>query len=239
MSQLENKSSTQETLTYEVPKRKASFFETKVLPILKYIGFIGTGILIVAYIVVVMVLIQGFKIQANLNMFVFAFVNAVIGFFILQFLKFQGESFAKNLPENKPIIEAYYKTRTKDKKVKSMQSFWISSTIKDLFLRAGSVALSTFGVIYIVIQGSNDYNLLLLALVNILLFVCFGLLALNKAYEFYNNRHVPYMVEKLNEVAAKPTLSQKDLQLALANLEVNTYVQVQKQRVQEPDGTGK
>ena len=107
MSQLENKSSTQETLTYEVPKRKASFFETKVLPILKYIGFIGTAILIVAYIVVVMVLIQGFKIQANLNMFVFAFVNAVIGFFILQFLKFQGESFATNVPENKPLTQPY------------------------------------------------------------------------------------------------------------------------------------
>lgn len=239
MSPLENKSSTQETLTYKVPDRKPSFFETKVLPILKYIGFIGTSILIIAYIVVIMVLIQGFKVQTNLNTTVFALVNGVIGFFILQFLKVQGETFARNLPENKAIIEAYYKTKTKDKKTVSMQSYWIKSTIKDIVFKAGGVIFSTFGVIYIVIQGSNDYNLLLLAIVNILLFLCFGLLALNSAYNFFNNRHVPYMVEKLNEVAAKPTLSQKDLYLALANMEVNTYVQVQEQRVQEPDRTGK
>ena len=55
------------------------------------------------------------------------------------------------------------------------------------------------GVIYIVIQGCNDYNLLLLALVNLVMFICFGLLALNKAYDFYNDRHIPYIIDQINK----------------------------------------
>ena len=55
------------------------------------------------------------------------------------------------------------------------------------------------GVIYIVIQGCNDYNLLLLALVNLVMFICFGLLALNKAYDFYNERHIPYVIDQINK----------------------------------------
>ena len=55
------------------------------------------------------------------------------------------------------------------------------------------------GVVYIVIQGCNDYNLLLLALVNLVMFICFGLLALNKAYDFYNDRHIPYVIDQINK----------------------------------------
>lgn len=56
---------------------------------------------------------------------------------------------------------------------------------------------TTVGVIYLVIQGSNDYNLLFLAVVNLLMFVCFGFISLVNAYDFYNNKHVPYMREQL------------------------------------------
>lgn len=54
-----------------------------------------------------------------------------------------------------------------------------------------------------VIQGSNDYNLLFLAIVNLLMFVCFGFISLVNAYDFYNNNHVPYMKEQLEKVNEK------------------------------------
>lgn len=176
-----------------------TFLERKILPVLNYIGIIGAVIMAIAYIVIVFVLINGFKAEALLQTTVFACVNAAVGFIIMQFLKYQGESFAKMLPENKEIIERYYKTKTKDKKLHSITYFWVTTVIKDIIVKCATLGATTIGIIYIVIQGSNDYNLLLLALVNLLMFVCFGFISLNNAYEFFNNKHVPYMIEQLNK----------------------------------------
>ena len=171
--------------------------EKRLLNKLKYVGIIGAAICRVAYIVVVLVLIQGFKAENTTQTLSFALVNAVVGFIILTFLKIQGESFAKSLPENKVISDVYYESQTRDKKYHSMKYFWITSTIKDILTKVLGVFISTFGIIYIVIIGSNDWNLLLLALVNLLLFISFGLLGLEKSYEFYNTRMVPYMQHQL------------------------------------------
>ena len=174
--------------------------QEKLINVLKYIGIIGATICSVAYIFVVIVLIQGFKVETTTQTVIFAVVNAIVGFIIMQFLKVQGEQFAKNKPENKKIIDEYYNSKTKDKKLHSMRYYWVTSIITDIFTKVLTVFVSTFGIIYIVVVGSNDWNLLVLAFVNLLLFICFGLLALNNAFEFFNNKHIPYMIEKVREV---------------------------------------
>ena len=174
--------------------------QEKLINVLKYIGIIGATICSVAYIFVVIVLIQGFKVETTTQTVIFAVVNAIVGFIIMQFLKVQGEQFAKTKPENKKIIDEYYNSKTKDKKLHSMRYYWITSIIQDIFTKVLTVFASTFGIIYIVVVGSNDWNLLMLAFVNLLLFICFGLLALNNAFEFFNNKHIPYMKEKVREV---------------------------------------
>lgn len=177
--------------------------QEKLINLLKYIGIMGASICSFAYIIVVVVLIQGFKIEQTAQTIIFAVVNAIVGFIIMQFLKVQGEQFAKNKAENKPIIEEYYNSKTKDKKLHSMKYYWITSVVKDIFTKVVTVFISTVGIVYIVVVGSNDWNLLMLAFVNLLLFICFGLLALNNAYEFFNNRHIPYMLAKINEIKPK------------------------------------
>ena len=77
----------------------------KLLNLLKYIGIIGASISSIAYIFVVLVLINGFKVENNTQTLVFAIVNALVGFVILCFLKVQGEIFFFFLPENKKIID--------------------------------------------------------------------------------------------------------------------------------------
>ena len=185
-------------------------FEEKILPILNYVGIIGACIMAVAYIIAVFVLIKGFKAEELLQTTVFACVNAATGFIIMQFLKMQGVSFAKMLPENQEIIKKYYKTKTKDKKVRSINYFWTTSVIKDALVKCATLGATTIGIIYIVIQGSNDYNLLFLAVVNLLMFICFGFISLVNAYDFYNNRHVPYMVEQLAKVDEKAEETKQD-----------------------------
>ena len=173
--------------------------EKKILPILNYVGIIGAAIMTVAYIIAVFVLIKGFKAETLLQTTIFGCVNAATGFVIMQFLKVQGVSFAKMLPENQEVIKEYYRTKTKDKKAHSITFFWTTSVIKDIVVKCATLAATTIGLIYIVIQGSNDYNLLFLAIVNLLMFMCFGFISLVNAYDFYNNNHVPYMTNKLNE----------------------------------------
>lgn len=181
-------------------------FETKIKPVLSYVGAIGAGLMCIAYIIVVFVLIRGFQATVIFNTLLFAAVNAIVGFIIMQFLKVQGISFAKLIPENDEIIKEYYSTRTKDKKPHSMQFYWAISVTKDIFTKCLSVAITSAGLIYIVIQGSNDWNLLLLAIVNLIMFICFGFLALVNAYEFFNNKFIPYMKEKIDETKIKETV---------------------------------
>ena len=199
---------------------RRSFFEKRIQPILQYVGVIGAILMSIMYIIIVVILIIGFKAQSIQNTIVFAVINAIVGLMIMQFLKIQGISFAKNLPENIEIIKQYYNTKTKDKKIQSIKYYWTSSLIKDFISKGLSIAFTTAGIIYIVIVGSNDYTLLLLALANLILFICFGLLALNNAYEFYNNKHVPYMQEMIKNKITKKEI-EKCLQSMVKNLEIS------------------
>ena len=198
---------------------RRSFFEKRIQPILQYVGVIGAILMSIMYIIMVVILIIGFKAQSIQNTIVFAIINAIVGLMIMQFLKIQGISFAKNLPENIEIIKQYYNTKTKDKKIQSIKYYWISSLITDFISKGLSVAFTTAGIIYIVIVGSNDYTLLLLALVNLILFICFGLLALNNAYEFYNNKHVPYMQEMI-----KNKITKKEIEICLQSMVKNLEI---------------
>lgn len=164
-----------------------------------YIGGIGAIFTSVAYMIMVVVLIKGFKYQQTTQTIVFALANAAVGLIITCFLRYQGISFAKGLPENQAIINDYYVNRTKDKKNHSLRYFWIVNVVKDIVLKGLTVAGSTLGLIYIVLVGSNDWSMIGIAIVNLILFICFGLLALNQGYEYYNNIYVNYMREQINK----------------------------------------
>lgn len=183
-------------------------FEKRIKPILKYVGAIGATIMSIIYIIVVLVLIVGFKAQDITQTLIFAIVNALVGLIIMEFLRIQGISFAKNLPENQEIIKKYYNNKTKDKKLHSIKYHLWTSVIKDIIVKGITIIISTTGIIYIVIKGSQDYTLLLLAIANLFMFICFGLLALNSSYEFYNNFHVPYMKNQLENKIKKGDIEQ-------------------------------
>lgn len=177
-----------------------SKFEKKLKPMLKYVGTIGASIMVVAYIITVFIMVFGFEIHSLKQSMIFALVNAVVGLIIMQFLKIQGIDFAKNLESNKDTLTKWAENQPKKKKSHSIKYFWVTSIIKDVIIKALTVALTTVCLIYIVIQGSRDYILLLLAVVNLLMFVCFGLLSLVNAYDFFNEKHIPFIKEKLNEI---------------------------------------
>lgn len=174
-----------------------NFFESKIKPILTYVGTIGAVLTGIAYMALVWILIFGFSAHNVVQTLLFAVVNGAIGFIIMQMLKVQGTDFAKQLPDNKPILDEYYSSKTKDQKLRSIKYYWITSVIKDVVFKALTITITTAGMIYIIIEGSNDYVLLLLAFVNLMMFFCFGLLSLSSAYDFFNTRHMAYIKEQL------------------------------------------
>lgn len=174
-------------------------FENKIKPILLWMGTIVAAVMAIAYIIVVFVLIEGFKAKTILNTSIFSLVTAVIGFCIMQMLKVQGQSFAKSSEENQKIIKMYTRNKTKDKKSHSLKYYWLTSATSDLITKCLTLVLTSVGMIYIMIEGNKDYSLLLLAGVNLLMFAGFGLISLVKAYDFYNESYVPYMLEKIEE----------------------------------------
>ena len=95
---------------------KKEVFENKVKPILTYVGAIGAILTSCAYIILMIVLIKGFHYEQTQQAVLFAIVNAIVGLIIANFLKYQGLTFAKELPENEEIVKEYYSTKTKDKK---------------------------------------------------------------------------------------------------------------------------
>ena len=186
-------------------------FEKHIKPILTYIGLIGAVLTSIAYIILIFILIKGFKYEQTTQTVVFALVNAAVGLIIANFLKYQGISFAKEIPANQELLKNYYGAKTKDKKNHSLSFFWITSIIKDIITKGLSIAATTCGLIYIVIVGSNDWSLLLMSIVNLLLFICFGLLSLNKAYDYFNNTYVAYMKERIDETSKKKTTTSSDI----------------------------
>lgn len=172
-------------------------FEEKIKPALTYVGAMGASLTSIAYIILMIVMIKGFKYQQTTQTVLFAVINAAVGLIIANFLKYQGISFAKQLPENVELEKQYYGAKTKDKKNHSLNFYWVTSLIKDIFTKGLTIIVSTTGLVYIVIVGSNDWNLLLIAIVNLILFICFGLMALAKSYDYYNNIYTNYMKEQI------------------------------------------
>lgn len=191
---------------------KQETFENLVRPVLLWMGTIVSGVMAVAYIIVVFVLIQGFKVETILNTTIFSIVTALVGFCIMQMLKMQGQAFAADLEENKKIYKIYTRTETKDKKAHSMRYYWITSGAVDILTKCLTLTVTSIGMVYIMIEGSQDYNLLMLAVVNLLMFAGFGLMGLVGTYDFYNESYVPYMLEQIKKYETK-TENKTDLEM--------------------------
>lgn len=199
-------------------EERQTFFEKKIRPVLLYVGTIGAGLMVIAYIAVVLVMIFGFEVKSFSQSLIFAAVNGVVGFVIMQLLKIQGVDFAKNLKENKSILTEWYNLNNpKIKQFKSIKSYWISSIIKDVLGKVITIVFTSCALIYIVIEGSNDYSMLLLAVVNLIMFVCFGLLSLVAAYDFFNNEHIPYLNQLIHSNKVKHQEEEQSQNMASLN----------------------
>ena len=178
----------------------------KVKQFLEYTGIIGSIISAFAYILVTLVIVWGFQTAIDIQkQLLFAILGAFSGLMITFFLRGQGVIFAKKEENSKAVMKEYYEKINKKKTIKQLHTikhYIIVQTIGDVFLKGITMAVSTYFVLYIFMEGSGDYALIFLALSNILMFTCFGMVALSKAYDKYLDEHIPAIkeiIEKLDQ----------------------------------------
>lgn len=166
----------------------------KIKNILLWVGTIGATITSIAYLATIIVLIIGLESQLSKDqMLLVSILGGAAGLSITFMLRGQGIAFAKSEPGSKEIMQAYYKALNKIKKPRNLHTIkWhmVTQTIKDIVVKASSIVATTYFSIYIIIEGSGDAGLIGIAASSLLMFVCFGVLAMAKAYDYYLEEHL-------------------------------------------------
>jgi hypothetical protein len=174
---------------------------------LLYSGFAASVISIVAYLIITIVMINGF--ESNLkpqNQILFAVLGACTGLIITFSLRGQGIAFAKREEESQKVMKEYHEAlnkRKKEKELKDISHYLFWATIKDIIIKGISVGVSTYFVLYIFMQGNGDWSLIGLALANLFMFSGFGLVALSKTYDKYIEEHIPVIRERTKKILAE------------------------------------
>lgn len=168
------------------------------LKILNNIGIIGAILAAIADVVFVVIFVVGISIeQNNTSSILFSVINSLIGVLINVLLRYQGKKYAEI--ENSELCSKFYRKEVKEKRYISMEKWLLLQTLKDIILKGGSAVFSIFGVVYISIEGSKNPIQILITIVTLILFTCFGLINMNSSYTRYYKTQVPYMEMKIKE----------------------------------------
>lgn len=173
------------------------------MKILNNIGIVGAILAAIADIIFVIIFVVGIDMKQEFkSSLIFAIVNALIGILINVLLRYQGQKYAEI--ENEELCNKFYRKKVKEnKKFVSMTTWNVISTVKDFVIKGCTAAFSICGVVYISIEGSKNPIQILITLVTLVLFACFGLISMNSSYYRFYNVQVPYMELKLQEKETK------------------------------------
>lgn len=172
------------------------------LKLLNNIGIVGSILAAIADIAFVLIMVLGVKIETSLtSVIIFAVVNALIGILINILLRYQGKKYAEI--ENEELCKKFYNKQIKEKKRLTIGKWMAVKTTEDIIIKGCTTTFSIFGIIYISIEGSKNPIQILITFTTLVLFACFGLMAMNGAYERFYNVQIPYMLLKISEREAE------------------------------------
>lgn len=173
------------------------------LKILNNIGIVGSILAAIADIIFVIIFVVGIKIDVEIkSTIIFACINSGIGVLINILLRYQGQKYAEE--ENREICSQFYEKKVKEKKrYISMGAWQLIKSIQDILLKGGIIAFSIYGIIYISVEGSKNPIQILITIVTLILFICFGLVNMNSSYCRFYNIQLPYMKLKIKEKELK------------------------------------
>lgn len=169
------------------------------LKLLNNVGIVGSILAGIADIIFVIIFVVGMQISMKRSAaIIFAVINALIGILINILLRYQGQKYAEI--ENEELCNKFYRKKVKEnKKHLSMGAWQILKSIKDIIIKGGTTTFSICGLVYLSVEGSKNPIQILITLVTLVLFACFGLMNMNSSYCRFYNVQIPYMELKLKE----------------------------------------
>lgn len=168
------------------------------LKLLNNIGIVGAVLTALADIILVVIMVVGLDIKIDMKtMIIFACISALSGLMINNLLRYQGKHYAEL--ENDELCKKFYNKKVREKKHLTIEKWMAVQGVKDFLIKGCTTAFSIFGAIYITIQGSKNAVQILIAFATLIMFACFGLVAMNSAYCRFYNIQVPYMKKTLEE----------------------------------------
>lgn len=180
---------------------------SKIKNILLWVGTIGAVITSIAYLATIVVLIIGLESNLEMNqMLLISILGGITGLAITFMLRGQGIAFAKSEPGSKEIMQAYYTAINKTKKPRKLHTIKfhvLIQSFKDIFIKAVIIGGSTYMSIYVIIEGSGDVGLIGIALSSLLMFICFGILAMAKSYDYYLEEHLQAIKQLTENIERK------------------------------------
>lgn len=169
-----------------------------------YTGWALSGIFGIVYIVLLVILIFGFSVSISIQtMLLLSVLSAVFTFAISVSFMYQGVAFAKDLDDNKAVMNEYRTLMNQKKKEKSIHtiSFYMTRDIIVSFIfKGGMVFLSTYAMINFIVEGIGDIMILWLGISNLLMAVGFGMLGLVNSFDDYIEKHIPAIKVKIQKI---------------------------------------
>jgi hypothetical protein len=188
----------------ESKKQNQAELSQSVKSLLLYAGFLGAIISALAYLIITIVMVKGASTDLAIqNQILFSILGALTGLLISFLLRYQGIIYAKQNSEAKEIMKEYRQQVNKTKPLKKLHTIsWyiLWATIRDIFMKGVTIAVSTWFVLYIFIEGSGNWSLIGLAIANIFMFTGFGLVGLATVYDKYLEEHIPVIKERIEQL---------------------------------------
>jgi len=181
---------------------KKQFYE-RIKDVLTYTGIALAVIAGIAYLIIIYILVFGFNIHYNREQLVaFLLLGGAVGVLINIAMRIQGIDFAKLTPTAKQVMEELTKLSgiSDDVKIRPMWVMFVTTILKDIIVKGGTIGLSLYFVIDISYQGLGEEKYFYLAFANLLLYFGLGLLSMSKAYDYYLESHIPYMKQKIKKL---------------------------------------
>lgn len=168
------------------------------LKLLNNIGIVGAVLAAVADLAFVLIMVLGVQINTKLSsIIIFSVVNALVGIMINILLRYQGKKYAEL--ENTELCNKFYDKQVREKKYLPIGWWMALSSLKDILVKGVTTSFSIFGMIYLSIEGSKNPIQILMTIATLIMFACFGLIAMNGAYERFYNVQIPFMEMKIKD----------------------------------------
>ena len=167
---------------------------------LTYTGIAMAIVSAIVYLIVVFILINGFEVDYSKEEIIsFLLLGAATGIMINISMRIQGLDLARLTKKAKEVQTKLNDLTAKSKETK-LRPLWVMhlvNTARDILIKGGTITLTMYFAISISYKGLGEQKYMLLAFANVFLYFGLSLITMNKSYDYYIDKHIPYMEKQI------------------------------------------